>query len=244
MLEGFYGLLDEVAERCGGPRRLCECDGKLSWPERGVYFFFEPGERRANSAERVVRVGTHALGARSKTTLWHRLSTHRGTIGGSLPGGGNHRGSVFRLHVGASLLARGGWPDGIRDTWGKGTSAPVEVRRAEHELECAVSDYIGNMSVLWVNVDDEPGPSSDRARIEVGAIVSLSNRNRPLIDPPSAGWLGHDAQRVEIQESGLWNVQHVDETPRAGFLGMFEAWLSGRHATSAATFANVTFDRL
>jgi hypothetical protein len=37
--------------------------------------------------------------------LWGRLSQHRGYIKG---GGGNHRGSIFRLIVGASLIERNG----------------------------------------------------------------------------------------------------------------------------------------
>jgi hypothetical protein len=43
----------------------------MAWPERGVYFFFEQGETRSKShiAERVVRVGTHALTTSSQTTL-------------------------------------------------------------------------------------------------------------------------------------------------------------------------------
>jgi hypothetical protein len=67
-----------------------------------VYFFFEDGEVRADGGLRLVRVGTHALTATSKATLWGRLRQNRGQVGGRSPGGGNHRGSVFRRHVGAA----------------------------------------------------------------------------------------------------------------------------------------------
>ena len=79
----------------------------MEWPARGVYFFFEDGEARSTSGTgpRVVRIGTHALTAKSSTTLWNRLAQHRGVVG---TGGGNHRGSIFRLLVGEALLRRRG----------------------------------------------------------------------------------------------------------------------------------------
>ena len=109
-LDELYSLLDAIAQRCGGPRTLADCHGRMGWPRRGVYFFFETGEHRENcSSPRVVRVGTHGLRP-SSSTLWGRLSQHRGSAGGGFPGGGNHRGSIFRLHVGEALLATGNYP--------------------------------------------------------------------------------------------------------------------------------------
>ena len=40
----FYRSLDRRAERDAGPRELGSTDGRMIWPRRGVYFFFEPGE--------------------------------------------------------------------------------------------------------------------------------------------------------------------------------------------------------
>ena len=62
----------------GGPRRLADSHGSDGWPRHGVYFFYEPGETRADGTDRVVRVGTHALTATSQATLWGRLRQHRG----------------------------------------------------------------------------------------------------------------------------------------------------------------------
>jgi hypothetical protein len=212
-LDRFYDLVDELRARCGGPRLLASCTSATGWPEHGVYFFFEPGEARRDGRDRVVRVGTHALTATSKTTLWKRLAQHRGNPGGARPGGGNHRGSIFRLHVGEALLARAGQTEGARITWGRGTSATAEVRAAEYAHEQAVSNYIGRMPFLWARVDDR----AERVAIEAGAIALLSNRRHPL-DAPSPSWLGRDAQRAAIRESGLWNVHHVDDAPTLGFL--------------------------
>jgi hypothetical protein len=63
--ERFYQALGQLAEKVGGPRLLCECHGSDGWPPQGVYFFFEPGEVRADRSGRVVRTGTHALTATS-----------------------------------------------------------------------------------------------------------------------------------------------------------------------------------
>lgn len=68
-LQRFYGLLGDLEQQLGGARKLSQCDGRMGWPQRGVYFFHEPGEERCDtgSGPRVVRVGTHALKTGSAT---------------------------------------------------------------------------------------------------------------------------------------------------------------------------------
>lgn len=209
-LDELYALLDRLAVQVGGPRLLGKCTARHGWPIHGVYFFFEPGEvRKDGTTPRFVRVGTHALTATSRTKLWDRLRTHRGRVGGRNPGGGNHRGSIFRLHVGTALINRDGkWP-AAATSWGEGSSAPREVGDREVALEQAVSRHIGGMPLLWVDVPDR----HDRAAIEQACIALLGNRIQPSIDPPSADWLGRHADRNAVRESGLWNVNHVDDVP-------------------------------
>jgi hypothetical protein len=209
-LKRFYDVLAELEQCQGGTRKLSHCDGRMAWPQRGVYFFFEPGERRSDSGSgpRVVRVGTHALAAGSRTRLWNRLSQHRGTL---RSGGGNHRGSIFRLLVGAALLAADASP--ASPTWGRGLSAAREVRMAEHPLETRVSDYIGSMPFLCLAIDDAAGPGSLRGYVERNAIALLSSFARTPLDPPSPSWLGRRCPRPRVQGSGLWNNNHVDEAP-------------------------------
>ena len=103
----FYDLLDRLEARIGGRRMLADCNGGMNWPNRGIYFFCEAGEARSSSGAglRVVRVGTHGLKAGSRSTLWARLSQHRGTARAS---GGNHRGSIFRLLIGIALAQQQG----------------------------------------------------------------------------------------------------------------------------------------
>ena len=44
----FYAILDALERTIGGRRLLSECSGKMDWPQRGVYFFMEEGERRSD----------------------------------------------------------------------------------------------------------------------------------------------------------------------------------------------------
>ena len=214
-LRQFYGSLVSLEKRLGGTRRLSECSGRIRWPARGVYFFMEPGEARTDTGQglRVVRLGTHALKAGSQTKLWGRLAQHRGQ---ARSGGGNHRGSIFRLIVGTALVETSAihcpsWDDR------RGT-APREVRERERRLETAVSEVIGDMPFLWLAIEDEPGPDSLRGYIERNAIALLSNYGRPSIDAPSDSWLGHHCNREKVRTSGLWNSDHVDKAHEPAFL--------------------------
>jgi hypothetical protein len=224
----FYDLLGRLKHRLGGTRTLATFDSFGDWPERGVYLFFEPSEARKESGvgPRVVRVGTHALVAESRSTLRQRLGQHRGHASG----GGNHRGSIFRLLVGQALLARGGllpcnsW--GVEGDAAK-ASAALGIDRealatAEAPVEQAVSQFITVMPFLWLDINDEPGPNSLRGTIEQNTIALLSNYGRGALDPPSLGWLGHSSGRPLVRGSGLWNQRHVEETHDPSFLDALE----------------------
>lgn len=224
-LDRFYRLLRRANDRSGGPRRLADSRRASGWPERGVYFFFEPGELRSDGTNpRVVRIGTHALRP-SRSTLWSRLSAHQGQRGGATPGGGNHRGSVFRKHVGAALLATGEWDLRISATWGVGSTATREIRLDEYPLELAVSRYIGAMDVVWIGIDDPPEVGTDRGVVEAGAIGLLSEARAQGVDPSSAPWLGHRSKAEAIRRSGLWNVEHVGGGYDSKFLEVMEYWI-------------------
>lgn len=223
----LYELLRILGEAVGGPRLLAECNGRSGWPPRGVYFFMEAGEPRTDtgSGPRIVRVGTHALKAGSGTSLWNRLSQHRGQ---ARSGGGNHRGSIFRLIVGTALIARHAYDF---PTWDDRTSkASADIRGAEAALEREVSKTIGAMRFIWLPVDDEPGAGSARGDIERNAIALLSNFGKEPIDPPSPAWLGHMCSRERVRQSGLWNQNHVDEQYDPAFLGRLEALIEARSA--------------
>lgn len=94
-------------------------------------------------------------------------------------------------------------------------------------MEAHVSSAIGAMHFLWLPIEDEPGPHSDRGVVERGAIALLSNYDATPLDPPSDGWLGRDCPRPRVRASGLWNQNHVDEAYDRDFLDVFEALLDG-----------------
>jgi len=209
----FYALLDELARKVSGPRLLRDCTGDSGWPSHGVYFFYESGEHRPDGTDRVVRVGTHALTETSQTTLWNRLRQHRGHVGGRHAGGGDHRASVFRRHVGAAIIRRDGLSRELLDSWLDRHNPSMQVAAQEEPIEVQVSQYIGDMPFLWLSVPER----SDRDSIERNSIGLLSRRVGGL-DIPSPGWLGHYAEREQIRDSGLWNVNHVDLRYHPGFL--------------------------
>ena len=176
----FYALLDRLRRSLGGSRTLANIGSYRDWPKRGIYLFFEPGEVRSDSGNgpRVIRLGTHALGKGSRSTLRQRLGQHRGRTSG----GGNHRGSIFRLLIGQALLARGelvpckSW--GVKSDAAKASLA-LDVDRealamAEAPVEQGVTHYISTMPFLWLDIDDEPGLDSLRGVIERNAIVRPS----------------------------------------------------------------------
>ena len=223
-VDEFYLAMSRLADRLGGPRRLAECTGKDIWPRRGVYFFYEDGQVRSDGSGRVVRVGTHALTAASGTTLWGRLRQHRGNLADRRPLGGNHRASVFRRHVGAALIRRDHVPGELLRSWLDRRRPAGDRAGREAEIESQVSRYIGAMPVLWLGV---PAPA-DRAYLERNSIALLSCLTG-CPDTPSPAWLGRDAVPGEIGDSGLWNVEHVQEDYDPGFLRLLSR-LAGEQA--------------
>ena len=216
-IERLYDALKRLEAGLGGKRLLSACTGTQEWPESGVYIFFEPGELRKDSAApRVVRVGANRVSRGSKATLWNRLRIHRGSVRGN----GNHRGSVFRLHVGSAIAMCN--PEIPMDSWGKGSSAPVKTRKSEEGLEQEVSLYIGAMSVLWIAVEDEAGPESDRSYLEQNLIGLLSANG----DSASSQWLGRFNPKKKIQKSGLWNLNHIDSPYCPDFIDMLDKYVA------------------
>jgi len=230
----FYTLLDRLEQRVGGKRTLAHLSTHRDWPRRGVYFFFEPTEFRTESGTgpRVARIGTHALSAGARSTLRQRLAQHRG----SKSGGGNHRGSIFRLLVGGALQARGdvercaSW--GVKGDVAK-ASASLNIGRdsvvsIEAPIEQAVTSWLAHMPFVWLDIDDEPASDSLRGIIERNTIALLSNYERSVIDPPSPAWLGQFSDSPLVRGSGLWNQRHVGEIHDGSFLDKLENLIEKR----------------
>lgn len=216
-IKKFYDILACIEDHIKGCRTLAEGKGRINWPKRGVYFFFDAGEQRCCSGvgDRVVRVGMSA-------NLWKRLRQHRGNASS---GGGNHRISVFRQLIGDALARRGdcqlprSWNKKIEDAEREMKVHRSEIKNMELELEKRVSSYIGKMPFLWLCVPDEPSPNSMRAYIERNAIALLSNvQKSDVIDKASKSWLGNNSKSPLVQDSGLWNRDYVDNNYAPQFL--------------------------
>ena len=184
----FYRILDQLAAGMGGPRRLRKCTGRSGCPPQGLSSSHPPRLCRPP------RLPPGPCGARQ----------HRGHLAGRDPGGGDHRASVFRRHVGAALIRRDGLPDDLLASWLDRRRPPGERASQEPGIEREVSRHIGAMPFLWLSVPRR----ADRGYLESSSIALLSCLAGGL-DQPSASWLGRHAERAEIRESGLWNVHHV-----------------------------------
>jgi hypothetical protein len=217
-LSTLYDHLAKLLDNSDGPHYLRNYEPD-AYPDAGIYFFFSPGTDLSAppSTWRLTRIGTIGVSEGSSATLANRLRQHRGTGSSSKYGenGGNHRGSIYRQHVGAAFLA---FHDVVEDYphWGEQTRDldDVEaVRQHEHSIEQQVSGYLRNLPFLVVDV---PGPShstNDRSYIERNTIALVSQQRRQH-DITLSGWLGEHSPRHEIRRTGLWNLQHVNEWPQ------------------------------
>jgi len=216
-LQQFYRELERLQDSTDGPYYLSDVDGSLDWPDRGIYVFFDPQsdlEHQSPDQWYISRVGTVGDCKGSKSTLWERLRAHRGTTSGSYADGGNHRGSIFRQHIGRSIIAREGLEDEYPH-WGQShRELPDDVettplREQEHKLELRVSERIREMPFLVIDIPGEPGADCTRAMIEKNLIGLVAHARRTTPGLIRDGWLGRSSPRGTIAHSGLWNLDHV-----------------------------------
>ena len=170
----FYEILGNLERRLGGCRILAECTSSSGWPTRGVYFFMENGEERSESGDglRIVRVGTHSVKTGgSKTCLWNRLNQHKSN------------GSIFRRLIGSALIKKHRIDYAYDKWWSEKTSEKDPAK--EKLLKICVSEKIGEMPFLWLEVDVEDNMEAGaelRDYIEKNSIALLSNYKRSIID--------------------------------------------------------------
>lgn len=168
----------------------------------GIYLLFEEGEN-FHHGDRIVRVGTHE----GSNNLMNRLKEHYITQ--------NHHRSIFRKHIGRSILNRRSDPYlriwNIDYTLKKNKNHYSSLRNVEQEaeIEQEVSEYLRqHTSFCLISEPDKQA----RKELEVGLIALLAQ------DPscvPSAHWLGLWSPDSRISESGLWNIQGQKGTPLA-----------------------------
>lgn len=200
--KSLYETMALAAAR-GNRLPLGEYLASKSLPARGLYIFSDASEPSeiAPGQPRIVRIGTHAVSEGSSSSLRGRLRTHLGT--GS--GGGSHRSSIFRLHVGNSFLQS--IPREDAPHWGKGMAASKVIRLEEEWLERQVSGYMKNLLVTVIPISDEPSRKSFRSLLEA-ALIGLFTEDKLTIEAPSSDWIGRKSVKGDIRDTGLWNLQH------------------------------------
>ena len=166
-------------------------------PKNGVYFFFERGEFVCSDSsvlDRIVRIGTH----RETNRFRGRIRQHYGPVS-SLSG--NKNSSVFRKHLGGTLLNKADPEDPRIKAW------LMQDGPAFNEIEELVSRELRERFTFACLRIDNP---QDRKDLERGLIALLA---RYPLDQPTPKWLGRYALAPEIRQYGLWNTQHTDSEP-------------------------------
>tara|TARA_E500000305_G_scaffold110047_1_gene116753 strand:- start:559 stop:1755 length:1197 start_codon:yes stop_codon:yes gene_type:complete len=186
-------------------RQFSDFPSTKELPENGVYFFLDPTQTPTNTClpGQVVRIGTHAVSKGSKATLRQRLRAHYGTGDGY----GNHRASVFRLHVGASIIHAEKLEE-LYPHWGDGNVSPKNAPSNERELEQRVSEYIGKLALFAVPIDGESKARNRRSEFErvcISAFSAYLTKHQRL----DQTWLGFANPHPTIREAQLWNVNHA-----------------------------------
>ncbi len=169
-------------------------------PRNGLYFLFER-DAFAHGGERIVRVGTHT----GDGNLPKRLKEHLYTK--------NKDRSVFRKHIGRSILAQRNDP--FLEMWEidlttrkarEEHSSKIDMQRLA-EVEQEVSDYMNiNFSFVVLKVEDKTA----RLTAEAGLLSAIAACTDCCA---CSKWLGLHHSNPAIRESGLWNIQGLNDTP-------------------------------
>jgi hypothetical protein len=171
---------------------------KLESIENGIYLLFEKGEKYENY-DRIVRVGSHPSQGRFNERLQEHLLK-------------NHRKSIVRKHIGRCFLNKAN-DDYIR-IWNL-TSKKVKkgsegekllIQEKEREIEQKVSEYLKNFSIVVI-----PNLDIAKRRIELEAKL-IATLNLSSYKHISDNWFGKYHPNSKISKSGLWNIQHLNDT--------------------------------
>ncbi|MGD9994716.1 MAG: DUF6884 domain-containing protein [Salinivirgaceae bacterium] len=203
LINDLYEIFNSFKKQKGKILKLKELVKSEFVPTKGLYVFFNEDEQRilTPTQNRIVRVGTHAVSEGAKSKLYQRLKQHKGM--NSLDG--NHRSSIFRLHVGNALIQKNNLEC---NTWGQNIKINEKQKKQESIIEKMVSEYIGEMPVLLININDNSSKFSDRSYIEQNMIALLSDNFLP-IDVQYENWLGNYSIHEAVRSSSLWNVDYT-----------------------------------
>jgi hypothetical protein len=107
---------------------------------------------------------------------------------------------------------------------GESQSASKNITELEAPLEFKVSEYIGNLRVLFIPLLDTAGTGSMGATIE-RQFISMFTESLCAIDESSPSWLGRFSDKPSITDSGLWNVRNVGSEYDLRFIPLLDGLL-------------------
>lgn len=167
----------------------------------GLYVLFENGEKH-NGLDRIVRIGSHDGNNNLIKRIGHHFMKN------------NHRGSVFRKHVGRCFLNveenqyLEHWNRPFKSRLEKEVHGKFVNLEYEKNYEEMVSSHIHDKLsfVLIPKIYDK----LQRDRIEEGLISSLNQSNQKT---SSENWLGNYHPDNRIRNSKLWNIEYLKHQP-------------------------------
>jgi hypothetical protein len=220
-LKRFYNSLIRLENATEKRRRFGEKPVSQNWwPTKGVYFFLDNNELSVvPNFPMVVYIGTHGISSPYKTFLYKRLSQHWGKS----DGGGDHRSSILRGYVGASIINKNN-ANYKYPKWDlkENNCATAETKEQELSLEKEVSTYIKSMNILVLNIEDW----KDRKYIKANSIAFLSSAIVEKENPISKDWLGkYCFYRKKKLDYQLWNKVHCGDVVDELFFDKFDKFV-------------------
>jgi len=180
-------------------------------PLNGIYFFYEKGETNAHNGNLgIVRVGTHKSNNFRSRISEHYLMDGMKTFDENSPAPKDR--SIFRKKLGRALLNK--MKPAYLPIWEKDFTTKVERAKYKNKRDIALEIQVenqttkilrNNFSFRFIEIADQEQRMGKKG-IESRLIGTLSHCR---LCKPSSQWLGNFSPKKQIQESGLWLIQHL-----------------------------------
>jgi len=185
-------------------------------PHNAIYFFYEKGENwgHCGNKPRIVRVGTHRQGNfKSRISEHFLLDEAKMRFDMRSPKPSDR--SIFRKNIGRALLNKHG--DGYLKIWNEDftsrdkreSSGHIRDMPKEKNIETEITRLIREQfSFRFIMIDDQKQRIGSKG-LESSLIATVANCT---FCKASAGWLGNYSPIRKIMQSGLWQVQHLNDS--------------------------------
>jgi hypothetical protein len=180
-------------------------------PLNGIYFFYEKGEANVHNGNLgIVRVGTHKGNNFRSRISEHYLLNGMEDFDKNSPAPKDR--SIFRKNLGRALLNK--MKPSYLPIWEKDFTTKKKREKYKNKrdiiLELRVENQItkilrDNFSFRFIEIADEKQRMGKQG-LESRLIGTLSHC---MLCSPSSLWLGNFSPKKQIQESGLWLIQHL-----------------------------------